>query len=278
MGAKDFLFLCCDGIFESQPNEAVIQYLHELLHGQDAEPGKVLSNLLYRMLMKGSRDNMTAILIEPKDGDNFTKDDEFIVGEWYKHGNDTYVEAFQLNCTRHGKSVEEVRQLWFEKKKEQQASKSQKNKTEDDDDDEDDDDSSSSSSSDEDTPNNQTGNEVCDSPSSEDLEKDSIITLSGRGKRGLLGSGLTGSIPSPVTNGKLGGVLAKFASQRKSPSSSDNSLLTNLAHGLPAANPTEQDGVKQVQSELILQSKSLTQSGEKSKSHENNNDEPKSDV
>jgi len=257
LGPEDFLFLCCDGIFESQTNEAIIQYLHDHLNKVEAEPGKVLSDLLYKMLVKGSKDNMTAILVEPKNGENFNRPDEFVVGEWYKHGNDTYVEAFQVNCARHGKTVEEVRQLWFAKKKEQGNFKLENGN------DDASEDSSSSSDSD-DAIKEQNGDFGCNTegaatnapPALPEYENDSIISMSGRGKpRGLLENGLgSASASSLTTTPKLGGVLAKFASLRRSPASSDNSLLSSLKQGMNGGSIAEQDGVKQVQSETALHS------------------------
>jgi len=125
-------------------------------------------------------------------------------------------------------------------------------------------DSSSSSSDSDDAIKEQNGDFGSDTegaatnapPALPEYADDSIIGMSGRGKpRGLLENGLgSASASSLTTTPKLGGALAKFASLRRSPASSDNSLLSSLKQGMNGGSIADQDGVKQVQSENALHS------------------------
>lgn len=56
-------------------------------------------------------------MVQLKNGSSYHKGDEFIAGEWYEGGNDTFQAAYKGNCEWYGKSTEEAKAAWFEKKK-----------------------------------------------------------------------------------------------------------------------------------------------------------------
>lgn len=60
---------------------------------------------------------MTAMLIEFRDGSDYNKPDELVIGEWYDRGNPGYEIAWKNHCAYLGKDPEELKQMWFDKKK-----------------------------------------------------------------------------------------------------------------------------------------------------------------
>jgi hypothetical protein len=103
----EFLFICCDGIFESFSNEGTIDYLRNHLK-DNRDQAVVLSNMLTSVLKGGSRDNMSSLLIQLTDGTDYNLKDEFIVGTYYPAGNDTYLNGFRLDCEKHGLKWEDL--------------------------------------------------------------------------------------------------------------------------------------------------------------------------
>jgi len=110
LSPNDFLLLCCDGLFESFSNQKVINLINTHL-GQTQDTSLALSKILCHVL-RHSRDNMTAILVELKDGTDYNTGGEFLAGEWYPGGNLAYSLAFKENCEKHGKTLTEVQELW----------------------------------------------------------------------------------------------------------------------------------------------------------------------
>jgi len=123
LGPKDFLFICCDGIFESFSNEKAVEYVRERLKKGEEDTAAILGGLLTEVLQKGSKDNMTAMVVQFKNGKSFPKADEFIAGEWYEGGNDTFQTAYKLNCEWYGKSIDDAKAAWLERKKKLAAQK-----------------------------------------------------------------------------------------------------------------------------------------------------------
>jgi len=117
IGPKDFLFICCDGIFESFSNDKAIEFVRERLKKGETDTAAVISDLLIQVLQKGSKDNMTAMVVQLKNGASYNKEDEFLPGEWYEGGNDTFQAAYNLNCECYGKSPDDAKAAWLERKK-----------------------------------------------------------------------------------------------------------------------------------------------------------------
>eukprot|EP01128_Nolandella_sp_AFSM9_P012755 TRINITY_DN958_c1_g1_i2.p1 TRINITY_DN958_c1_g1~~TRINITY_DN958_c1_g1_i2.p1 ORF type:complete len:487 (+),score=121.03 TRINITY_DN958_c1_g1_i2:232-1692(+) len=118
VGPNDFLFICCDGIFEAMTNEEAIEHLTNGMK-EEEDLALLLSSFLQKVLeggsLGGSRDNMTAMIIELKDGSDYAQEEEFVVGEWYSGGNEGYQAAFSENCRWYGKDPAEVKKLWLAK-------------------------------------------------------------------------------------------------------------------------------------------------------------------
>jgi len=104
---NEFLYICCDGIFETYTNETAIQFCTSLMKDTQ-DTAAVLSNLLTSTLKGGSRDNMTAMLIELADGTDFAAPEEFVPGKLYAYGNETFFAAYRLDCEQHGLKWEEI--------------------------------------------------------------------------------------------------------------------------------------------------------------------------
>lgn len=62
IGPKDFLFICCDGIYESFSNEKAVEYVRGRLKKGETDSAAILGDLLTQVLQKGSKDNMTAMV------------------------------------------------------------------------------------------------------------------------------------------------------------------------------------------------------------------------
>jgi len=103
----EFLFICCDGIFEAFSNEGTFEFLHQKLADSQDTAG-ILSDLVTAVLKGGSRDNMSAMFIQLTDGSDYRRPDEFLVGTYYIGGNDSYQQGFRFDCLKHGLVWEEV--------------------------------------------------------------------------------------------------------------------------------------------------------------------------
>jgi len=123
----DYLFICCDGVLEPRPfvnnGHGIFSFLNDRLK-TNSDTAQILSDLIRELLSSGSRDNMTALMVEFKDGTDYNGGVEFIAGEYYEeYGNLSYVDAFKSNCEMNGKTLEEVRALWFRRKEEKERKK-----------------------------------------------------------------------------------------------------------------------------------------------------------
>jgi serine/threonine protein phosphatase PrpC len=99
----EFLFICCDGIFDSQAfsNEETIEFLRKDIK-DTRDTAEILSKLVTSVLNKGSKDNISAMLIELRDGSDYNIENEFILGTFYPRGNDSYLMGYRLDCETHG--------------------------------------------------------------------------------------------------------------------------------------------------------------------------------
>jgi len=60
---------------------------------------------------------MTAMVVQLKNGVSYSRGDEFIAGEWFEGGNETFHAAYKFNCEWYGKTTDEAKAAWFERKK-----------------------------------------------------------------------------------------------------------------------------------------------------------------
>jgi len=80
----DFLFLACDGIYEGDvfTREDVIKFIDDQLKLTD-DLAIICASVLDECLKRGSRDNMTAMIIQFKNGTEYAKDPEYIPGVFF---------------------------------------------------------------------------------------------------------------------------------------------------------------------------------------------------
>jgi len=120
VGKEDYLFLCCDGVLEPRfvkQGLGIFQYIVDRFDCSSLDSAQILSDLIRHLLQNGARDNMTAMIIEFKNGEDYNTGIEFIAGEYYEYGNPSYMNAFRSSCEQNGKTIEEVRSLWDTQKK-----------------------------------------------------------------------------------------------------------------------------------------------------------------
>jgi len=109
----DFLFLACDGIYEGDVfnREDVITYISEQLQKTD-DLATICAAVLDECLKRGSRDNMTAMIVQFQDGTQIhAKDPEYIPGVYYTSDNDQkFQEAYAKDAQLAGFSLEQALQ------------------------------------------------------------------------------------------------------------------------------------------------------------------------
>lgn len=124
----DFLFLACDGIFEGDifTRESLIDFISDKLAEtkQDfasADLAKVCAQVLDECLKRGSRDNMSCMIVQFIDGSSFNHKNEYIPGPYFlDDGDSKFRDAYQKDAEAAGYSLEEAQKL--RKQHEQAAS------------------------------------------------------------------------------------------------------------------------------------------------------------
>jgi len=109
----DFLFLACDGIYEGDifTRESVIAWIVEKLqHTQDT--AQVCALVLDECLKRGSRDNMSCMLVHFCDGTNYDAPNEYLPGPYFvDEGDSKFQEAYTKDAAAAGFSLEEAIKL-----------------------------------------------------------------------------------------------------------------------------------------------------------------------
>jgi len=111
-GKDDFLFLACDGIYEGDvfSRESVIKYIADQLE-QTNDLAIICANVLDECLKRGSRDNMSAMIIQFNDGISYVKDTEYIPGPYWASENDSkFQEAYTKDAQTAGFTLEQALQ------------------------------------------------------------------------------------------------------------------------------------------------------------------------
>lgn len=101
----DMLLICCDGLFEQMSNDEVGGYVYEQLKETKCQdPATVLMGLLDLSLERGSKDNMSAMVICFRDGTKYHQaGGEFVPGPFHQHKhNDKFKKAYLADAKRHG--------------------------------------------------------------------------------------------------------------------------------------------------------------------------------
>jgi len=109
---EDFLFLACDGIYEGDvfSRESVIKYISDQLSQTD-DIAFICANVLDECLKRGSRDNMSAMIVQFVDGSIYGKDTEYLPGPYFSGENDSkFQEAYTKDAQAAGFTIEQALQ------------------------------------------------------------------------------------------------------------------------------------------------------------------------
>jgi len=111
----DTIALYCDGIVERHEvfnNPEVGAFLHPLIYTQKEEEESDLAlaaSKLIRHCLSLSRDNMSVILIQLKDGSSYHQEkEEFVPGPILNSTDTKYMKSYKANCEYFGHSFEEA--------------------------------------------------------------------------------------------------------------------------------------------------------------------------
>lgn len=116
---SDFIFLACDGIYEGDifTPESVVQYISEKLR-ETEDLAKITSDLLDECVNRGSKDNMSAMIIQLKDGTSYNSENEYVPGIYHEEQRfNDFQNAYKLFAEHAGYTVEQSRKLYEEKYK-----------------------------------------------------------------------------------------------------------------------------------------------------------------
>jgi len=114
--SNDFLFIACDGIYEGDifTPESIVQYISEKLQHSD-DLAQITSEILDECVARGSKDNMSAMLIQFKDGTSYSNVDQYIPGPYHEEPrHQEFQEAYKQFAEKAGFSLEESRKLFDE--------------------------------------------------------------------------------------------------------------------------------------------------------------------
>jgi len=109
---EDFLFLACDGIYEGDvfSREDVIKFIADQLKQTD-DLASICAAVIDESLKRGSRDNMTAMIVQFIDGTAYSKDPEYIPGVYFSSENDSkFQEAYAKDALAAGFTLEQALQ------------------------------------------------------------------------------------------------------------------------------------------------------------------------
>eukprot|EP01128_Nolandella_sp_AFSM9_P006351 TRINITY_DN323_c0_g2_i1.p1 TRINITY_DN323_c0_g2~~TRINITY_DN323_c0_g2_i1.p1 ORF type:complete len:391 (-),score=81.50 TRINITY_DN323_c0_g2_i1:258-1430(-) len=118
--AGDFLFIACDGIYESDvfSRESVIAYI---AHGlsRTSDTALICSDVVNTALTRGSKDNMTAMIIQFENGESYHQDQpEYFPGPYDSSDNARkFQTAYKQDAESYGYTLEqalEKRKKWEE--------------------------------------------------------------------------------------------------------------------------------------------------------------------
>jgi len=108
---EDFLFLACDGIYEGDvfSRDEVIKYIAEHLQNND-DLANICADLIEECLKRGSRDNMTAMIVQFKDGTEYAKKDlEYIPGPYFtEEGDQRFQEWYTRDANTAGYTLDQA--------------------------------------------------------------------------------------------------------------------------------------------------------------------------
>jgi len=110
----DFLFMACDGIYESNvfTRESVVQWISNQLTKTD-DIAAICASVLDECLTRGSRDNMSCIIIQFVNGETYNRQGhEFLPGPWHDEDGDTkFQEAYIKDAQEAGYTLQAALEL-----------------------------------------------------------------------------------------------------------------------------------------------------------------------
>jgi len=123
--SDDFLFIACDGIYEGDifTRESVVEWISDRLK-ETNDIAQIMADLLDECVLRGSRDNMSAMLIQFKDGTDYERGDEYVPGPYYegpKHQK--FQEAYRLFAEKGHCTLEESIKKYEEIEKKEKRNK-----------------------------------------------------------------------------------------------------------------------------------------------------------
>jgi len=106
----DFLFMACDGIYEGDifSRESVIKFISDQLKQND-DLAVISALVLDECLRRGSRDNMSAMIIQFIDGTEYAKPMEYIPGP-FEQSDSRFQEAYTKDALAAGFTLEQALQ------------------------------------------------------------------------------------------------------------------------------------------------------------------------
>jgi len=109
---SDYLFLACDGIYEGDvfTREMVIKFISDQLKQTD-DLAIICASVLDECLKRGSRDNMSAMIIQFSEGTTYASSTDYIPGPYFTEENDgKFQEAYAKDAQAAGFTLEQALQ------------------------------------------------------------------------------------------------------------------------------------------------------------------------
>jgi len=114
-GKNDFLFLSCDGIFEGNifERQDLVDWIGEKLK-ESEDIAVVCADVLDECLRRGSRDNMSAMIVQFVDGTTYSKEKwEYVPGPFHEgNGTSSFQEAYQKDAEAAGYDLEQAKAMY----------------------------------------------------------------------------------------------------------------------------------------------------------------------
>jgi len=112
--SDDYLFLACDGIYEGDvfTRESVMKFISDNLEKTN-DLAVVCANVLDECLRRGSRDNMSAMIVQFVNGEDYHSDkNEYVPGTWHaEEGDSRFQEAYRKDASDSGYTLEQALEL-----------------------------------------------------------------------------------------------------------------------------------------------------------------------
>jgi len=113
-GKDEFLFIGCDGIYEGDifTFDSVAKWIIAKMEESD-DLAAICAELLDECLKRGSKDNMSAMIVQFKDGTDYSRQDEFIPGPYHEGPrHNEFQEAYKNFAEYAGHTTDEARNIY----------------------------------------------------------------------------------------------------------------------------------------------------------------------